>query len=226
MILAEAPFYDLSNKLTSLIAAFIGKVSPLIDIRYQLLGNFGGFLEDIPCRLGTSEALDAASDVLVTAHSRFCMGHLEPNSEVLRKYSRALKSLRHSLNDPVQAQSSETLGAVMLLMICQVRYPPQVLLQDSLSSFLGIVELHQQRFECLDKTLGRCSTDFEESGTYGSAEPFRGQVITVFTWSSGTLCLDMKSSDELTRLGCRSSDERQSSIHSTGVEGSGRERVG
>ena len=104
-----------------LASAFIGRIDPTIEIRYQLLWNFGGYLGDIPRRLGTNQALDAASDALVTAHTNFCSnGYFIPQSDVITKYSEALNALRDTLDDPDKAHSSETLCAIMVLMIVQV----------------------------------------------------------------------------------------------------------
>ena len=111
----------LSNKTTSLTSALIGRIEEVIDIRFQLPWNFGGYLRQIPRRLGTSAALDTASDALVASHRDLCMGRrLEPNAEVLDKQTRALAVLRNDLGDDVKARSSETLCAIMVLMITQV----------------------------------------------------------------------------------------------------------
>ena len=91
-----------------------------IDISYQLSGNFGGFLLEVPRRLGVNEALDAAAEVLVYGHTRYCMGYRSPNTEMLVKHSRALNALRVCLDDPAQARTSETLCATMILSICEV----------------------------------------------------------------------------------------------------------
>ena len=109
-----------SNTTTILTSSFIDKINVFVDIRYQLLGNFGGYLAEIPCRLGTNAALDAASDTLVAAHARFCSGNRDPDRALLAKHSQALSILRHSLDSSVNAHSSETLCAIMLLMIVQV----------------------------------------------------------------------------------------------------------
>ena len=118
---AIGPSRTLSNSLTRLTSAFVDKIDPTADIRIQLPWNFGGFLADIPCRLGTNDALDAASDALVTAYTGFCGGNVGPHPEVLVKHSRALNALRRCLSDPIKAYSSETLCSVMLLLIIQVR---------------------------------------------------------------------------------------------------------
>lgn len=107
--------------MTKLTSAFVDKVNLTADIRYQLVWNFGGYLVQVPRRLGTNPALDAASEALVAAHTSFCStGPTGTGSGVLVKYSRALKALRKALTDPVTACSTETLGAIMLLMIVQV----------------------------------------------------------------------------------------------------------
>ena len=117
---AVQPSCSLSSPLTRLTAAFTERINPHVDIRFQLLWSFGGYLVDVPRRLGTSEALDAAADALVTAHARFCAGTLDPDAPLLVKHSRALSMLRHDLSDPFKAHTSETLCSVMLLMIYQV----------------------------------------------------------------------------------------------------------
>jgi hypothetical protein len=89
------------------------------DVRFNLAFSFGGFLTHIPRRLGRNEALDSASDALVSTHSCFCSG-LNMSIDALTKYSRALGVLRKYLDDSVKACSSETLAAIMLLLICQV----------------------------------------------------------------------------------------------------------
>ena len=91
-----------------------------IDVKYQLACNFGGFLLQVPTRLGLNQALDAAAGALVASHRRFCAGYHTPDRETLFRQSLALTALNRSLNDPVQAKSSETLCAVMIMSIQQV----------------------------------------------------------------------------------------------------------
>ena len=124
-----------SNQLTNLTQSFISVLAPSLDISVQLVGNFGGFLFYVPSRLGANPSLDAAADLLVTAHRRYCCaGHPDPNPQLIVKHSRALSALSMCLNDPVQASSSETLCAVMLLLICQVIHPTHVVLFARLES--------------------------------------------------------------------------------------------
>ncbi|KAL8949735.1 MAG: hypothetical protein Q9222_004181 [Ikaeria aurantiellina] len=119
-LVTVTPTGGLSNALTTLTGALIKDVDPTLDIKYQLPWNFGGFLMMIPQHLGSSAALDSASNALVTAHSQFCMGTSKTSSQVVVQYARALKVLRLELDDSAKARSSELLCAVMVLMIAQV----------------------------------------------------------------------------------------------------------
>lgn len=107
------------NGASLLARAFIETIRGSTDLRYNLGWSYGIYLYDIPQRLGTNEALDSSADTLVTAHTSFCLRGFV-SIETLTKYSRALNVLRTYLEDPVKARSSDTLGAVALLLICQV----------------------------------------------------------------------------------------------------------
>lgn len=108
------------NAQTLLTNALIDKLKPSADLRYHLSWTYGGYLEDIPKRLGRSDALDAAVDALVYAHSHYASGRKELCPEVLRRYSHAIATLRISLDDPLQARTANTLCAVTLLLLCHV----------------------------------------------------------------------------------------------------------
>jgi len=90
------------------------------DLRYNLTWAFGGYLLEVPKRLGVNPALDAAASALVASHRRFNSGFKVASVDELTKYQFALSQLRSSLNDPDIASDANTLCAVMLLMICQV----------------------------------------------------------------------------------------------------------
>ena len=77
----------------------------------------------MPRRLGANEALDRAVDAVTTAHASFCAGHVA-SVEALSKYSQALRTLRVYLDDRLHAQSSNTLCAVMVLLVCQMFIGP------------------------------------------------------------------------------------------------------
>ncbi|KAG8530539.1 uncharacterized protein KY384_005042 [Bacidia gigantensis] len=72
-----------TSDLDRLTQAFVSKASPSIDISHQLVMNFGGFLAEVPRRLGVNEALDAAAGVLVTAYAGYCAGDLNPSAKTL-----------------------------------------------------------------------------------------------------------------------------------------------
>ncbi|KAJ5843857.1 hypothetical protein EN45_093460 [Penicillium chrysogenum] len=114
----EIPRACPGNSMTSLTNSFVGAIKRSTDLRYNVWWSFGIFLEDVPRRLGSNEALDRAVDALTTAHASFCTRQ-PVRAEALAKYSRALKTLRVYLDDPLQASASNTLCAVMILLICQ-----------------------------------------------------------------------------------------------------------
>lgn len=114
----EIPRACPGNSMMSLTNSFIGAIKRSTDLRYNLWWAFGTFLEDIPRRLGSNEALDHAVDAVTTAHAGFCTGR-SVSAETLAKYSYALKTLRVYLDHPVQASASSTLCAVMILLVCQ-----------------------------------------------------------------------------------------------------------
>jgi len=108
------------NELNLLIGAMVPAIRRSTDFKNSLFWTYGDFLEDVPRRLGLNEALDASAAVLVSAHADFCSnGLITP--QTLGKYSQGLQKLRICLDHPVQASSTETLCAVMILIICQVR---------------------------------------------------------------------------------------------------------
>lgn len=110
-----------TNDLSSLANRFIKTIKPSTDLRYNLWWTFGVYLEDIPRRLGTNEALDRSIEALTAAHAGFCgVNRQGATVEALTSYSQALKTLRIYLDDRVHAQSSNTLCAVMILLICQL----------------------------------------------------------------------------------------------------------
>ena len=97
---------------------------------------YGPFLRYVPQRLGVNDALDASVESLTCA---FTSLHTHQNStNMLVKYGSALKKLRKCLNDPVKAQSPETLCAIYLILITEVCSPLQF---NSFSLFNRATEL-------------------------------------------------------------------------------------
>ena len=98
--------------------AFTQAINRSTDIRYNLRWSFGLFLEEVPPRLGANEALDRAVDAVTSAHADFCTRQ-HGSVQSLAKYAAALRTLRVYLDQPVHAQETNTLAAVMILLICQ-----------------------------------------------------------------------------------------------------------
>lgn len=107
------------NDYSYQLASYLSAVRDSVDFRYNLAWTFGDFLQDVPQRLGSNRALDAAAAALISAHANVCCNR-PATPQTLSKYSRALYALKETLNDPCLDSSSESLCSVMLLLICQV----------------------------------------------------------------------------------------------------------
>lgn len=108
-----------SNKITILTSQYVQAIKLTTNLKYNLAWAYGFFMFEIPRRMNENEALDTAVNALICSHSNFCASK-EVSVETLSSYARALRSLRHCLDDPDKASQTETLCAVMLLLICQV----------------------------------------------------------------------------------------------------------
>ncbi|KAL6859248.1 hypothetical protein J3F83DRAFT_763355 [Trichoderma novae-zelandiae] len=107
-----------SNRHTARSGAFVSLLD-ITDPSYDLR-CYGWWFKDLPRRLGTNRALDAAVEAMVGFYPH--MRRHEQSSlsrDSLYKYVNALQALRTSLNDPQQVQKPETLCAVYVLIICQ-----------------------------------------------------------------------------------------------------------
>lgn len=111
---ARVPSTDTSIMAAAFVAAF-----QVADIRYAI-AYYGPFLRDIPRRLGDSTVLDSAVRALSTASPFLHTGSYPPN--VLFLYGQSLRALRECLNNPTEARSPNTLCAVYLIIICQVKF--------------------------------------------------------------------------------------------------------
>ncbi|KAI6913234.1 hypothetical protein KC334_g1578 [Hortaea werneckii] len=100
------------------LSAYLSTIKPSVNFRQNLAWNYGAFLEEIPQRLGKNKALDAAVTALVSAHSNVCCKR-KATPQTLVKYSLALEALKSNLDCVHEASSSETLCAIMVLLICQ-----------------------------------------------------------------------------------------------------------
>jgi hypothetical protein len=132
-----------SNEQTLLASALVEKLNESTDSRYCLSWIYGGYLADIPKRLGRSKALDAAVAALVSAHSNYvaCQKFVSP--EALSRYSHAITTLRLCLDDRTQACTAETLCAVTLLPLCQVINCPSKSKWPVLMFVQGFLGVHE-----------------------------------------------------------------------------------
>jgi hypothetical protein len=122
--------WSIASIASSQDAARSGAFISLLDITdpsYDLR-CYGLWFKDLPRRMGTNEALDAAVEAMVGFYP-----HLRRHEQTslsrdsLLKYVNALQALRTCLNDPQKATRPETLCAVYILLICQVsRLHPQM----------------------------------------------------------------------------------------------------
>lgn len=110
-----------SNDLSDLTLSFIAAVRISADLKYSLSWAYGGFLADVPKRLGTSKALDFASRALIAAHLCFSSPGRVISPHALSEYTKAIRALRITLDDPKEACTASTLCAVNILLITQVR---------------------------------------------------------------------------------------------------------
>jgi hypothetical protein len=88
------------------------------DVRYDL-ACYGGFLNQIPARLGKNPALDASVGAITAAFPSLYTQQLPPDA--ISRYIDALRALRICLQDPATANSVDTLCAIYLILVCQVR---------------------------------------------------------------------------------------------------------
>ena len=105
-----------SSESSKVASAFIAHLE-VEDVRYEM-SCYGLFLKDIPQRLGQNEALDAS---VLALSSTFTFLHTNHRTfETYSNYGKGLSALRKCLNDPIKAQSPETMCAAYFLQICQV----------------------------------------------------------------------------------------------------------
>lgn len=109
-----------ANAVDALRSWFGSALLPSVDARFNLGLNYGMYMQEVPRVLGISDSLDTAAHAVICAHEDACLER-PVSQNTLKHYLRALQVLRLSLDNPVKAQSSETLYAIMLLLTCQVR---------------------------------------------------------------------------------------------------------
>ncbi|KAL3478032.1 hypothetical protein BJX99DRAFT_224901 [Aspergillus californicus] len=104
-----------SNETMDISRDFI-QVLQVTDIRYDVTW-YGPFLENLPRRIGSSPALDAAIGAVTGAVTAIRTRQGFPDA--IGRYVKGWKALRTCLNDPVQTTSIHTVCAIYLMMICQ-----------------------------------------------------------------------------------------------------------
>lgn len=114
-----------SNTQTVLASTLIDKAHLTInsDLRYNLTWAYGSFIQEVPRRLGSNAALDAAATSLALSHVRYSLGRRDVTPTEITAYVDALSVLRKCLDNPVIARDTNTLCAIMLLLMVQVRFP-------------------------------------------------------------------------------------------------------
>ena len=106
-----------TNEATKTVSSFT-YILGVKDIRYSL-GCYGPFLEEIPKRIGNNDALDASVGALSSAFSS--LSTRTHSSESLQAYGHALEALRTCLKDDSKARSIDTLCAIYIMLVVQVR---------------------------------------------------------------------------------------------------------
>ncbi|KAI9688033.1 MAG: hypothetical protein M1820_010311 [Bogoriella megaspora] len=104
-----------------LVNSFVDIIKPSTNARFNLSWVFGPYLNLVPQRLGRDKALDSSVKALTKAHNTFCTDQT-PTKEGLTAYSEALAAIRDTMHDPNKASTSETMCAILLVMICQSLY--------------------------------------------------------------------------------------------------------
>lgn len=106
-----------SNQATLDASHFISALQ-VTDVRFDLR-IYGPFFVELPRRLGRNRALDASVRALAVSFPSVHTHQYTP--DMYKAYGEALGCLRASLSDATTAGSVETMCAVYLIVICQVR---------------------------------------------------------------------------------------------------------
>ena len=107
-----------SNETTLLTSSLIEKME-VKDLRYNVPFACGVVFKDLPQRLGSDPALDAAIIAFTTSLPLVLTCQRSP--QMHRRYGNALSRLRTRLANAVQARNASTICAIYLIWLCQVR---------------------------------------------------------------------------------------------------------
>jgi hypothetical protein len=86
--------------------------------------ELSSYISHVPCRLGQGDTLDVAVDCVVAAFHHLYLPPISRSRSAhntISLYTHALKSLQNALYEPEQSLSAETLCAIVLLCIFEVR---------------------------------------------------------------------------------------------------------
>ncbi|WXC54165.1 hypothetical protein SNK03_000170 [Fusarium graminearum] len=106
----------LSNERT-LISGNLVHILNLDDPAFDI-STFGSFVVDLPRHVGSSKSLDAAISAFIAGFGTLQNRTLS-KVNALDRYVFALKTLRETMNDPIQANTKDNMCAIYLVAICQ-----------------------------------------------------------------------------------------------------------
>jgi hypothetical protein len=112
-----------SSDSTKVTMSLVNKLETR-HLRFEINWAHGSFMDDLPRRVGHSEALAAATEAFMLAIPCRDVSYTLSRRR-LRSYTAALTATRLALLTPVEAYSLNTLCSVYLLWICQVPVDPQ-----------------------------------------------------------------------------------------------------
>lgn len=107
----------LSNERT-LISGNLVHILNLDEPAFDI-STFGSFVVDLPRHVGSSKSLDAAISAFIAGFGTLQNRTLS-KVNALDRYVFALKTLRETMNDPIQANTKDNMCAIYLVAICQV----------------------------------------------------------------------------------------------------------
>jgi hypothetical protein len=110
------PVPVLSNEKT-LISGKLVHILNLDDPAYDI-STFGSFVMDLPRHVGSNKSLDAAINAFIAGFGTLQNRTLSKVA-ALDRYVYALKTLRETMNDPMQANTTDNMCSIYLIAICQ-----------------------------------------------------------------------------------------------------------
>lgn len=108
------------TEVQTLAGAFVSTIAP-VSVRINMAQAYGPFLEMVAARLGSHAALDNATRALVCARHNVDLSG-STAEESLARYSLAIRALRQCLDNFDPGRFTETVCAIILLVMCQVSH--------------------------------------------------------------------------------------------------------